>query len=111
MINLCVEFGNIFGITFNPQTSNCIAFHLISKNSFCPRTNLNLNGHSLDWVNKSRYLGINVTNSLNCIFDVNKQLTKCYSYVHSILMLCGSTNEFVLLKFENQVCIDSILWN
>ena len=54
--------------------------------------------YSLDWVNKIRYLSINVKSNLNCIFYVNIQLTKFHSSVHSVLMQCESTNELVLLE-------------
>ena len=51
MTNSCVKYGKIFDITFNPLMSNCVAFHP-SKNSFCPRKNVNLNNRSLDWLIK-----------------------------------------------------------
>ena len=48
MIDLCVEHGKVFCITFNLLKSNCMAFHS-AKNSFCSRTNLSLNDRNLDW--------------------------------------------------------------
>ena len=75
MIDLCVEYSNVFGITFDPLKSDCMAFHP-TKNSFCLCKNLNFDCHSSDWVSKIHYLGINDTNNnLKCIFDVNIQLT------------------------------------
>ena len=54
MIDLCVEYGNVFFfITFNPLKSECMAFYP-TKNSFFSTYKLSLNGRSLDWVNKIR---------------------------------------------------------
>ena len=50
------------------------------------------------------YLGINTTNNPNCIFNINIQLTKFYSSVHSVLMQCGSTNELVLFEILKTKC-------
>jgi hypothetical protein len=49
MIDICVNFGTKYGISFNPLKSQCMAFHP-SKCNYVPSAVLDLGLHKLEWV-------------------------------------------------------------
>ena len=69
MIDICVKYDKVFGITFNSLKSIIVKLFIpYSRNSFCPRINLIFNYRSLDWVKKILYLGITMLQSILIVF-------------------------------------------
>ena len=52
---------------------------------------------------------VNTDNPI-CIFYVNIQLTKFYSYVHSVLIQCEYTNKLVLLEMLKTNCASILFY-
>ena len=102
MVDICVSFGIEMGVTFSLLKSNCLAIYP-GKIHF-PSSSIQLGGNSLNWSNKLRYLGISITNNSKNLFDLNEQIGKFYTAIHSIISNCGVNKELVALELLKRKC-------
>jgi hypothetical protein len=104
MIDICVNFGRLHGISYNPLKSQCMALHPSQRN-YVPPSVLKLGECELGWVHRMRYLGVFIVNNPKGLFDVSAQVTKFYGSVHALLAQCGNLNrELVMLEILRTKC-------
>ena len=97
MVDICVSFGIEMGVTFSLLKSNCLAIYP-GKIHF-PSSSIQMGGISLNWSNKLHYLDIFITNNSKNLFDLNEQIGKFYTAIHSIISNCGVNKELFALEY------------
>ena len=86
MVDICTNFGFVNGMFFGPSKSHCLAIY--PGKIHIPCSDIDLNGQKLEWIDKLKYLGVYITNNFKQLFDVNEQVVKFYSSIHSMVSCC-----------------------
>ena len=71
-------------ITFNVKKSVCMFFRC-SMNKTCDITNVVLSGNSIDYVHKTKYLGVLLCSDMKTSIDVCRQTSKFYAQANTLL--------------------------
>ena len=107
MLNVCGQIGSQLSIQFNSNKSKCLA---IGPNKIKSIENLTLNGSSLEWVDKVKYLGIWISAGKCFQVDFSETRRKFFSAVNSILSKCKYTNDIVKLQLLESHCLPIIMY-
>ena len=87
MVDVCINFGFVNGMSFGPLKSHYLAIYPGKINIPC--SDIDLNGQKLKRIDKLKYFGVYITNNFKQLFDVSEQVTKLYSSIHSVVSCCN----------------------
>ena len=85
MLNLCYEFSLSNDIIFNPIKSQCMVFKPNRFKLYCPA--VYLNGNTIDYVEKTKYLGYMFTNDKQDDVEMLRQLRLLYMRSNKIIRM------------------------
>ena len=71
-------------VTFNVKKSVCMFFRC-SMNKTCDITNVVLSGNIIDYVHKTKYLGVLLSSDMKTSIDVCRQTSKFYAQANTLL--------------------------
>ena len=115
MLDVCSNFGNTTGLSFNPKKSICIHFHAsVNCLKEQPEFNVHLGSNTLKWNQKVKHLGHTVTCCLNFDLDVQFRKGKFISCVNNILTEFGFAHpdcKIQLIKTYGSSFYGAPLWN
>jgi len=93
LVNICMNYGKIWDISFNPNKTQCITFGGKHPSRFV----VMLDNIKIEWSNKLKYLGC-FFNSNSCKIDFNNSVRKYYGCFNNILSVLGKgKNEMIAL--------------
>ena len=75
---------SMHSITFNVKKSVCMCFRF-SMNKTCDSTNIVLSGNIIDYVHKTKYLGVLLCSDMKTSADVCRQTSKFYAQANTLL--------------------------
>jgi hypothetical protein len=107
MLDTCSEVGSQLSILFNNSKSKCLA---IGPNNVDNLASLTLNGNTLQWVDKLKYLGVWICADKYFNIDLSETRRKFFQSVNSILSKCKHTNELVKLQLLENHCLPILLY-
>ena len=107
MLHICGDVGSQLSIIFNSAKSQCLC---IGPNKISNFANLILNGSSLQWAEKVKYLGIWLCAGKYFCVDVAEMRRKFFMSVNSILSKCKYTNDIVKLQLLESHCLPIIMY-
>jgi hypothetical protein len=100
-----VKIGSQLSILFNGNKSKCLT---IGPNKVSNKANLTLNGISLTWEQKIKYLGVWICAGKSFQVDLFEVRRKFSASVNSILSKCKFTNDIVKLELLESQSIRTI---
>ena len=83
LLDICSDFGNQNDVLFNPLKSMCLVFKP-QRYSLTPPC-MCIGQNKLDYVEKVKYLGVYLTNTLSDKDDIMRQLRSLYSRANYLL--------------------------
>ena len=93
LVNICMNYGKSWDISFNPNKTLCITFGGKHPSRFV----VTLDNIKLDWLDKLKYLGC-FFNSNTCKVDLSNSVRKYYGCFNNILSVLGKgKNEMTAL--------------
>ena len=84
LLSICDQYCAMHSITFNVKKSVCMFFRC-SMNKTCDITNVVLSGNSIDYVHKTKYLGVLLSSDTKTSIDVCRQTSKFYAQANTLL--------------------------
>ena len=84
LLSICDQYCAVHSITFNVKKSVCMFFRC-SMNKTCDITNVVLSGNSIDYVHKTKYLGVLLCSDMKTSIDVIRQTSKFYAQANTLL--------------------------
>ena len=111
LIDVCVEYGTKNDIVYNPSKSECMIVKPAGYTLKCPQ--VLLNGNSLDYVNRVKYLGVIIQDTLKDHDDMTRQLRFLYSRCNTIARKFSKCSYPVLSTLYKSYCAPSycsFLW-
>ena len=84
LLTICDQYCAMHSITFNVKKSVCMLFRC-SMNTSCDITNVVLSSNTIDYVHKSKYLGILLCSDMKTSIDVCRQKSKFYAQANTLL--------------------------
>jgi Reverse transcriptase (RNA-dependent DNA polymerase) len=107
MLNTCGDIGSKLSIMFNGSKSKCL---VIGPNKIKNISTLTLNGASLIWEHKIKYLGIWLCSGKSFEVDLSEVRRKFFASVNSILSKCKYNNEIIKLQLLESQCLPILLY-
>ena len=107
MLEICEEFCLEFCLSFNAKKSKALTFGSGKIPSISP---LVLNGESIDFVTKWKYLGCTVTSVPKFGFSNDSELNAFYCATNSILRSLKKPNDLVLMKLLYSNCVPNLTY-
>jgi len=84
LLNKCNHYCNSHDLVFNVKKSVCM-FYKCCVNKKCDNPVLYLNGNKIDFVQETKYLGVNLSSSMKTTIDVSRQTRKFYAQANMLL--------------------------
>ena len=107
MLQICEEFCSEFCLSFNAKKSKALLFGARQNVNVHP---LFLNGESIEFVTKWKYLGCTVTSNTKFGFTNDSELNAFYCSTNSILRSLKKPNELVLMKLLYSNCVPNLTY-
>ena len=102
MVQVCEEFGEQYGMQFNPKKSVCIVF---TKKKRVSEPQIILSGQRLKWVKEVKHLGNWLSTKLDEQCEIKMKRNNFIIRVNQIIANFGSVKEETKLKvFQSQCC-------
>ena len=111
MLNLCDEFGQQYGMAFNPKKSMCVKFTRQKSHSLPA---VRLSGNLLQWVQDVKHLGNYISYNLKENYEVKMKKCDLVGRVNMFIASFGDIPENALVKLFNVQCCHfygSQAWN
>jgi len=102
MLDTCCSIGASIGLTFNAKKSQCL---MIGPNNFIKPVTLNLNGMSLPWVEKIKYLGVWICSARHFQLDFSESRRKFFVSINSIFYHSKFSSDLVKLQLFESHCL------
>ena len=84
LLSIPDQYCAMHSITFNVKESVCMFFRC-SMNKTCDITNVVLSGNIIDYVHKTKYLGVLLYSDIKTSIDVCSQTSKFYAQANTLL--------------------------
>ena len=84
LLAICDQYCAMHSITFNVKKSVCMFFRC-SMNKTCDITNVVLSGNTIDYVHKTKYLGVLLCSDMKTSIDVCRQTSRFYAQANTLL--------------------------
>ena len=84
LLTICDQYCAMHSITFNVKKSVCMFFRC-SMNKTCDITNVVLSGNTIDYVHKTKYLGVLLCSDMKTSIDVCRQTSRFYAQANTLL--------------------------
>ena len=84
LLTICDQYCAMHSITFNVKKSVCMFFRC-SMNTTCDITNVVLSGNTIDYVHKTKYLGVLLCSDMKTSIDVCRQTSRFYAQANTLL--------------------------
>ena len=84
LLTICDQYCAMHSITFNVKKSVCMFFRC-SMNKTCDITNVVLSGNTIDYVHKTKYLGVLLCSDMKPSIDVCRQTNRFYAQANTLL--------------------------
>ena len=81
LLSICDQYCAMHSITFNEKNFLCMFFRC-SMNKTCDITNVVLSGNSIDYVHKTKYLGVLLCSDMKTSIDVHLYVAKQVNFMH-----------------------------
>jgi len=105
LVNICEDFGNHWVIKFNPLKSQLMTFG--GNNS--SGTTLSMNGVSLPWVSKVKYLGVCFLCNTGKL-DLSETIRKFHSQFNNIMSVLGKgSREMNAIRLMKTYCLPTLM--
>ena len=82
LLSICDQYCAMHSVTFNVKKSVCMFFRC-SMNKTCDITNVVLSGNIIDYVHKTKYLGVLLSSDMKTSIDVCRQTSKFYAQANT----------------------------
>ena len=82
LLTICDQYCAMHSITFNVKKSVCMFFRC-SMNNTCDITNVVLSGNTIDYVHKTKYLGVLLCSDMKTSIDVCRQTSRFYAQANT----------------------------
>ena len=101
MLKICEEFGEQFGVQYNPKKTVCIMF---SRRLGTIKPVIKLCGSEIKWVDTIHHLGNVISCNLTEAHDVKHKKGDLIQRVNSVLSTLDGSNDQILKKVFNTQC-------
>ena len=101
MLKICEEFGEKFGVQYNPKKTVCIMF---SRQKVNIKPVIKLCGSEVKWVDSIQHLGNIISANLSEVHDVKQKRGDLIQRVNSVLSTLDGSNDTILKKVFNTQC-------
>jgi hypothetical protein len=107
LVNICVFYGSVWDIKFNPRKSQVTTFGGQCPTDFC----IFVNDAPLIWADKIKYLGCNFI-CRTCTVDPKPAIGKFYASLNNILSVLGhNRNEIMAVYLVKSYCLPALLYS
>ena len=107
LLNICVDYGLDFDLTFNASKSFLIQFGLVNSNTLPV---LSLGAGCLHWVERIKYLGVWLVEGKCFKVDCDVNRTKFLGSVFGIMQRCSKVSEEILWNIISKCCLPTLLY-
>ena len=106
MTDLCINYGDRFGMRFNPSKSQTTVFGGRAPSCFV----VNLNDTPVPYVDKVKYLGVFINSRTNCV-DPSAALRKFFGCFNNIMSVLGyGRDEMLAVYLAKTYCLPILLY-
>ena len=112
MLKVCDEFGEEYGVMYNPSKSKAIIFSNKKSCEFPPE--VTLSGQPVTWVNNVVHLGNKITSNLKETDEISCKRGDFIGRINNIMVTYPKAPDAVLVKLLNSQCshfYGSEAWN
>ena len=108
MLDSCGDVGNGLGIKFNASKSMCM---VVGPNKMEVPSNMNINGSTINWVDRIKYLGVTIISAKVFSLDFSETRRKFYMSVNGILSKCKHVSDIVKLELMEKHCLPILTYS
>ena len=105
LLNKCEEYGKAWCLSYNPMKSKTMIF---GKDISC--LPLSMYGKNLEFVEKIKYLGVDLAAGKQLSFSITKPLIKFRCSVNTIIGAQNAPPDEVLLKLMYVICVPNLTY-
>ena len=108
LLSICDKYCASHSLTFNERNSVCMFFKS-KMNKLCDNVPVVLSGNNIDFVHKTKYLGVIINSSMKTSSDVVRQTRKFYEQTNMLLRnfrYCTNSVKCTLFMsfYDNMYC-------
>ena len=109
MLDICADYCNQFCLQFNVAKTKVMVFGKLSR-SLSSISKISLQGVSVDFVAKCKYLGFYIVSSINFKLSINEDLCNFFASANSILNSMSKPKENVLMQLLFSNCVPRLTY-
>ena len=109
LINLCAQYCNSMGLTFNPRKSKVLVFSKTKVSSDALKC-ITLNNSSIEYTNSIKYLGVSIYSENGICFSAANDLRTFYRATNSLLSVLSKPSEEVLMHLLYTNCVPVVTY-
>ena len=102
------DVGERLGIKFNASKSMCM---VVGPNKMEVPSNMNINGSTINWVDRIKYLGVTIISAKVFSLDFSETRRKFYMSVNGILSKCKHVSDIVKLELMEKHCLPILTYS
>jgi len=107
MLDVCGRIGNDLGIQFNSKKSCCM---IVGPNLTIGPASITLNGGTIAWVDKFKYLGVIILSRSKFSVDLADTRRRFFIASNYILSHCSFATDLVKLELMEKHCLPILLY-
>ena len=111
LLTICDQYCAMHSITFN--VNHLYVCFRCSMNKTCDITNVVLSGNTIDYVHKTKYVGVLLCSDMKTSIYVCRQTSKFYAQANTLLRnfrYCSDDVKCILFRSFCTMCHCSSLW-
>ena len=109
MLDICADYCNQFCLQFNFAKTKVMVFGKLSR-SVSSISKISLQGISIDFVTKCKYLGFNIVSCLHFQLSINEDLGNFFASANSVLNSTTKPMENVLMQLLFSNCVPRLTY-